>query len=286
MDIQWFPGHMAKTRRLISDNLKLVDVVVELVDARLPLSSRNPEIDKIIGKKPRVIVMNKADMADGELNTKWIEYFKKCGFEAILADSLSGKGVKSLNGALDRVLSEKFKKDKERGIVKKSVKMMIVGIPNVGKSSFINRLAGRSAAKTGDRPGVTTAKQWIRLSGKYELLDTPGILWPKFDDVLTARKIAYTGGIKDDILDVEELASYLLEYLNENYKERLNERYKITEETDKLSGYELLKLVGKKRGALLSGGEIDTFKAAGFLLGDFRSAKLGNITLEKPENGE
>ena len=282
MDIQWFPGHMAKTRRLISDNLKLVDVVVELVDARIPLSSRNPEIDKIVNNKPRVLVMNKCDIADSEANKKWLSYFKQKGIEAVAVDSLSGRGVNSVTAAIDRVLKDKYEREKKKGIIKHSVKMMIVGIPNVGKSSLINRLAGRAAAKTGDRPGVTTAKQWIRLSGKFELLDTPGILWPKFEDELTARKIAFTGGIKDDILDIEELACYLLEYLRENYENRLKERYKITEDISGLSGFELLELVGRKRGALISGGEIDTFKAAGFVLDDFRGAKTGNITLELP----
>lgn len=283
MDIQWFPGHMAKTRRLISENLKLVDVVIELVDARIPLSSRNPEIDKIINNKPRVLVMNKSDIADAEANKKWLSFFKQKGIEAVMVDSLSGKGTGSVTAAIDRVLKDKYEKEKQKGIIRHSVKMMIVGIPNVGKSSLINRLAGRSAAKTGDRPGVTTAKQWIRLSGKYELLDTPGILWPKFEDVRTARNIAFTGGIKDDILDVEELSCYLLEYLRDNYESRLKERYKITEDISGFSGFELLELVGRKRGALISGGEIDTFKAAGFVLDDFRSAKIGNITLELPD---
>ena len=283
MDIHWFPGHMAKTRRLISDNLKLVDVVVELVDARIPLSSRNPEIDKIVNNKPRVLVMNKSDIADSDANKKWLSYFKQKGIEAVVVDSLSGKGVGSVTTAIDRVLKDKYERERQKGIIKHSVKMMIVGIPNVGKSSLINRLAGRSAAKTGDRPGVTTAKQWIRLSGKYELLDTPGILWPKFEDVLTARKIAFTGGIKDDILDIEELSCYLLEYLRDNYSDRLKERYKITDDISDLKGFELLELVGRKRGALVSGGEIDTFKAAGFVLDDFRGAKIGNITLELPE---
>ena len=282
MEIQWFPGHMAKTRRLISDNLKLVDVVIELVDARIPLSSRNPEIDRIVNNKPRVIVMNKSDIADLEANKRWLSYFKQKGIEAVLVDSLSGRGVNSVTSAIDRVLKDKYERERKKGIIKHSVKMMIVGIPNVGKSSLINRLAGRSAAKTGDRPGITTAKQWIRLSGKFELLDTPGILWPKFEDVLTARKIAFTGGIKDDILDIEELACYLLEYLRDNYEVRLKERYKITDDIKDFTGFELLGLVGRKRGALVSGGKIDSFKAAGFVLDDFRDAKIGNITLELP----
>lgn len=283
MDIQWFPGHMAKTRRLIADNLKLVDVVLELVDARLPLSSRNPEIDKIVNNKPRILIMNKADIADDTANKKWLSYFKQNGIEAVLCDSLSGNGIKEVTDAIDMVLKEKFDKDRQRGIIKSSVKMMIVGIPNVGKSSLINRLAKRAAAKTGDRPGITTAKQWIRLSGKYELLDTPGILWPKFEDKQAARNIAFTGGIKDEILDIEEIACFLLEYLRDHYENMLKERYKIIEDISSMPGYEMLELVGKKRGALLSGGRINTFKAAGFVLDDFRSAKIGRISLEIPK---
>ena len=283
MNIQWFPGHMAKTRRLISDNLKLVDIVLELVDARLPLSSRNPEIDKIVNNKPRILIMNKADIADDAANKKWLSYFKQNGIEAVLCDSLSGRGIKEVTDAIDRVLKEKFDKDRQRGIIKNSVKMMIVGIPNVGKSSLINRLAKRAAAKTGDRPGITTAKQWIRLSGKYELLDTPGILWPKFEDEQAARNIAFTGGIKDEILDIEEIACFLLEYLREHYENLLKERYKITDDISLMSGFELLELVGRKRGALLSGGRINMFKAAGFVLDDFRSAKIGRISLEIPK---
>lgn len=282
MNIQWFPGHMAKTRRLISDSIKLVDVVVELVDARLPQSSRNPEIDKIISGKPRILVLNKSDISDASANSKWLSYFSRQGITAIAVDSLSGNGVKRIDAAINTVLKDKFEKEAKKGIIKHSVKLMIVGIPNVGKSSLINRLAGRAAAKTGNRPGVTTVKQWIRLSGRYELLDTPGILWPKFDDEMTARKIAYTGGIKDNIIDVEELSCYLLEYLRDNYQQSLKEKYKITDDIQGLTGYELLELVGRKRGAVVSGGSIDTFKAAGFLLDDFRAAKLGKISLELP----
>ena len=284
-NINWFPGHMAKTRRLISDNLKLVDVVVELVDARIPLASRNPEIDKIVGSKPRILVMNKADISDADANAKWIFYFSSKGICTIAADSLSGKGINKFGAAIDKVLKEKFEKNKKRGIVKQTVKMMIVGIPNVGKSSLINRLSGKAAAKTGNRPGVTMTKQWIKLAGKYELLDTPGILWPKFEDADTAKKIAFTGGIKDEIMDIEELACFLIKYLRKNYLSSLCERYKIKESEEELSGltdFEFLELIGKKRGALVSGGEIDTFKAAGFLLDDFRAAKLGRISLEVP----
>lgn len=282
MELQWFPGHMAKTRRLIKDSLKLVDVVIELTDARLPLSSRNPEIDSIVGSKPRITVLNKCDIADDSANAAWLEYFKGQGITAFLADSQSGKGFSALSPAIDSVLKEKFERDKKKGIQRHSVRMMIVGIPNVGKSSFINRLSSRSAAKTGDRPGITTAKQWIRIAGKYELLDTPGILWPKFESVEVARRIAFTGGIKDEIMDLEELAFYLTGYLKENYPKNLAERYKLSESELELEDWDLVTLIGKKRGCIISGGEVDTFRASSMILDDFRSARLGRITLEFP----
>ena len=266
MQIQWFPGHMAKTRRLITESLKLVDVVIELLDARLPLSSQNPEIDKIVGKKPRIVVLNKSDIADPMANEKWLKFFESKGVCCILADSLSGKGLKSLDGMMRR-----------------AVKMLVVGIPNVGKSSFINRLSGRAAAKTGDRPGVTTAKQWIRVMGKYELLDTPGILWPKFDDIEVGRRIAFTGGIKDEIMDIEELAFLLIGFLRKNYPEMLVSRFKLeNEDVEAYDDFELMELIGKKRGCIVSGGNIDTLRTANLILDDFRAAKIGRITLELP----
>ena len=282
MVLQWFPGHMAKTRRLITDNLKLVDVVIELVDARLPLSSRNPEIDKIVGKRPRVLVLNKADIADSNSNTKWLNFFEKQGISAILMDSQSGKGLKNLDSAIENVLAEKFERERQKGMQKRTVRMMVVGIPNVGKSSFINRLSGRVATKTGDRPGVTTAKQWIKVAGKYEILDTPGILWPKFEDPEVAKRIAFTGGIKDEIMDIEELAFYLVGYLRNFYPQLLNERFKLTEETDSLDDFELLELIGKKRGCIVSGGNVDTLRTSNLILDEFRAAKIGKITLELP----
>lgn len=282
MELQWFPGHMAKTRRLIADNLKLVDVVIELLDARLPLSSRNPEIDSIVGSKPRIAVLNKCDIADPEANKKWVSYFSDKGLTAFLADSRSGKGFSALSPAIDLVLKEKIERDKKRGIQKHSVKMMVVGIPNVGKSSFINRLSARSAAKTGDRPGITTAKQWIRISGKCELLDTPGILWPKFESAEVARRIAFTGGIKDEIIDIEELAFYLVSFLKESYPSKLSERYSLSGDALAAEPWDLVEKIGRKRGCIISGGEIDTFRASSLILDDFRSAKIGNITLELP----
>ncbi|MDO5311755.1 MAG: ribosome biogenesis GTPase YlqF [Clostridia bacterium] len=283
MELQWFPGHMAKTRRLISENLKLVDVVIELLDARLPLSSRNPEIDSIVGNRPRILVLNKCDMADVDVNEKWLEYFRSEGLTAFLADCRSGKGFSALGPAVDEVLRAKFERDRQRGISRSAVKMMIVGIPNVGKSSFINRLSSRSAAKTGDRPGITTAKQWIRISGKYELLDTPGILWPKFESPEVGRKIAFTGGIKDEIMDIEELAFYLIGFLKENYPNNLMDRYKLTDNEIQAEPWDIVLNIGKKRGCIVSGGEVDTNRTSALILDEFRSAKLGRISLEMPQ---
>ncbi len=282
MQIQWFPGHMAKTRKLITENLKLVDVVIELVDARLPLSSRNPEIDRIVGKKPRVLILNKSDIADPTANDLWVKYFEKKGICTILADSLSGKGLKNIDSAIDRVLADKFARESQKGMMRRAVKMLVVGIPNVGKSSFINRLSGRAAAKVGDRPGVTTAKQWIRVSGKYELLDTPGILWPKFEDPEVGKRIAFTGGIKDEIMDIEELAFYLIGFLRKNYCDLLVSRFKLDEDPDAYDDFELVELIGKKRGCIVSGGNIDTIRASNLILDEFRAAKIGRISLEKP----
>ena len=285
--LQWFPGHMAKTRRMIQDNLKLVDVVIELVDARLPLSSRNPDVDKIIGSKPRIVVLNKADIADNSLTMKWLNYFKDKNIEAISANSQTGKGLKKeLDNAIEIVLADKFKRDETKGIQRHAVKMMVIGIPNVGKSSFINRLSGRAAAKTGDRPGITQTKQWIRIAGKYELLDTPGILWPKFENEDDAKKIAFTGGIKDEILDVEDLAYELLGYLKQSYMDSLLKTYNLNDSDSELNKYELLESIGRKRGCVISGGEVDTFRTANIVISDFRSAKLGRITLEEPKRNE
>ncbi len=282
MNLQWFPGHMSKTRRMISENLKLVDVVVELLDARLPLSSRNPEIDKILNQKPRILVLNKSDLADEKMTKEWISWFEAKGMVAISLDSQSGKGFSAFAPAVDKVMKEKLERDRAKGIGKHSVRFMVVGIPNVGKSSFINRISGRSATKTGDRPGITQTKQWIRIAGKYELLDTPGILWPKFEDPEVAKRIAFTGGIKDEIIDVEELACHLLSYLSSEHSDALQLRYKISKEDVKEESFTLLECIGRKRGCVISGGEIDTLRAANLLLDDFRSGKIGNITLERP----
>lgn len=282
MNLQWFPGHMTKTRRMIEDNIKLIDVVVELVDARIPMSSRNPEIDAIVKDKPRLIVLNKADISDEELNKEWIRYFKSKGIEAVTVCSTSGKNFKMIAEKCRVLLKDKIDKDKEKGIVNRPVKIMVVGVPNVGKSSFINNLSGKKNAKTGDRPGITTGKQWIRLESGFELLDTPGILWPKFEDQNVGLKLAYTGAIRDEVMDTEEIACHFLLFLRDNYPNSLEQRYKMTE-TEGLDGYELLQLLGRKRGFVISGGEIDTLRAASVLLDEFRGAKLGRITLESPD---
>ncbi|MBQ2754593.1 MAG: ribosome biogenesis GTPase YlqF [Clostridia bacterium] len=281
MNIQWFPGHMAKTRRLITDNLKLVDVVVELLDARIPLSSANPILPELLGNKPKVIALNKSDMADANVTAKWIQYFKDNGVEAVAVSSISGKGFDALKNAINTVLKDKIQKREEKGMKNVPARIMVVGIPNVGKSSFINKLSGRAGAKTGDRPGVTTAKQWIRIAGGYELLDTPGILWPKFDDEITGRHLAFTGAVKDDVYDTEEAAMLLCGYLSEKHSDKLKEIYKL-DDIDGLSGYEILECIGRKRGCIVSGGNVDTERASKILLNEFRGCKLGNISLEEP----
>lgn len=281
MNLQWFPGHMAKTRRLMTESLKIIDVAAELLDARLPLSSRNPEIDRILGGKPRVILLNKADMADPAATKQWVAYFRAKGYETVEVSCATGQGVNRLSALARNALAEKIQRDKARGI-NRSVKIMVCGIPNVGKSSFINCAAGRAAARTGDRPGVTRGKQWLRLPSGVELLDMPGILWPKFDNEEVALRLAYTGAIRDEIIDVEELACSLLGFLRENYPEQLTQRYKL-EETAGLEDYQVLEMLAKKRGFLVSKGEFDTFRAANILLDEFRGGKLGRITLELPE---
>ncbi|MBE7030346.1 MAG: ribosome biogenesis GTPase YlqF [Ruminococcaceae bacterium] len=282
MNLQWFPGHMTKTRRMIQENLKLVDLIIELVDARLPLSSRNPEIDALVGQKPRLLLLNKADIADQNATDAWVEYFKQHGVEAMRISSVADKSLKMVLERCRALLSEQIARQKERGLVGRSIKLMVVGVPNVGKSSFINKLSGKKSAQVGDRPGVTRGKQWIRLQNGFELLDTPGILWPKFEDEQVGMYLAYTGAIKDDIMDVEELSCHLLELLATRYPQCLAERYKMDDVTDK-TGYELLELLGRKRGFVVSGGEIDTLRAANILLDEFRAAKLGRISLEMPE---
>ena len=278
--IQWFPGHMTKTKRKIAESLKLIDIVAEIVDARVPQSSRNPDLDELVLSKPRIIILNKSDMADPNKTREWIDFYKKQNIFALSVDCKSGKGVNLFVPTIKNILKEKIEKAKIRGI-NKNLKVMIVGVPNVGKSSFINRLSSEKKAKAEDRPGVTRGNQWFTISKDVELLDTPGVLWPKFEDMSVGEKLAFTGAIKDQIMDVEQLAVRLLEYLNENYRASLVQRYKLENlELSEKSGAELLEIIGKKRGMLVSGGEIDTERVSIMLLDEFRSAKLGRITLD------
>ena len=281
--IQWFPGHMAKTRRAIAANLKLVDAVVEIIDARTPMSSRNPEIDSLTSSKPRIVLLNKCDLADANATNAWVNFLKKENVTALAVDCKSGKGINKLLPTLkSTVLKELMEKRERNGMMGAPVRLMILGIPNVGKSSLINRLAGSKRTKVEDRPGVTRVKQWVKLKDNTELLDMPGVLWPKFEDQSAAVRLAFTGAISDDILDIETLAMKLLSYLAENYPQSLAERYKVEpEESD--DGLSLLEKVGKKRGMVISGGEINTERAAITVLDEFRSGKLGRITLEMPE---
>lgn len=287
-NIQWFPGHMTKTKRKIQSSLKLVDAVAEILDARIPISSKNPDIANIIKNKPRVVLLNKCDMADKVATQKWINYYKEKDIPAIPVDCKSGKGLNNFVPTLNKVLNTKITALKSKGMVNPTLRVMIVGIPNVGKSSFINRVAKQSKAKVEDRPGVTRGNQWYTISKNFELLDTPGVLWPKFDDQTTAEHLAFTGAIKDQIMDTELLSMRLLELLSQIKPPKFLERFKLTDEIlESVSdSYELLKLIGKKRGMLISGGEINTERAAAMILDEFRAAKLGQITLELPETGE
>lgn len=281
--IQWFPGHMAKTRRLMRESLRLVDIVVEVIDARIPISSRNPELPELIGKKPRIILLNKCDAADETITRKWCEYYKERGIAALPTDCRSGRGIKQFIPAVKEVLSPLLERRAQKGMQGAPVRMMIVGIPNVGKSSFINRMAGSRRAKVEDRPGVTRGRQWVNLDNGVDLLDMPGILWPKFEDKRVGEYLAFTGAVKDDVVDIELLAMRLLELLNERYHEALCQRYKLSdEETADIGAYDLLELVARRRGMLQSGGQVNTERAAIAVLDEFRSGKIGRITLETP----
>lgn len=281
MSIQWFPGHMAKTRRLIQANLKLVDAVVELRDARIPYSSSNPEIKRLCGNKPRILLLAKCDLASEQATKKWCEYYKAKDIPAIAVDCKSGKNIKDLEPLIKSTISELIARRKAKGIVGDLIRIMVVGIPNVGKSSLINRLAGSKRTKVADKPGVTRGKQWIR-AGSLEILDMPGVLWPKFEDPAVGERLAFTGAVKDDILDIETLASRLLNILAESYFELLCKRYSLTQDDKDLPGHELLNLIAQKRGMLLPGGDTNTERAAIMLLDEFRAGKIGKITLEMP----
>lgn len=286
LNIQWYPGHMTKTRRMMEENLKLVDAVCELLDARIPLSSRNPDIAALCGSKPRMVILNRADLADPAMTAKWMAWFKAQGLAAIQTDCKSRKGVSSFVPAVRTLLAEKLQRYAEKGQTGRPLKLMIAGIPNVGKSTFINQVSGRKGAKAENRPGVTRGKQWVTVDQGLLLLDTPGILWPKFDDPEVGIKLAYTGAVKDDVIDIESLACHLMRRLFVRYHDAVSERYKLAGLPEDTAGYELLEAAGRKRGFLLRGGEIDTERMARVLLDEYRSGKLGRITFEGPEEAE
>ena len=284
MNIQWYPGQMTKTRRQMEADLKHVDIVVELVDARIPLSSRNPDIDAICGDKPRIIMLNRADQADPQMNRTWVNYFiEDRGIQAAAVDSRSGAGVNQMTALARSALKDQIARWQGKGQVGRPIRVMVVGVPNVGKSTFINKLAKRKSAKAGDRPGVTRGKQWVSVDKGLELLDTPGILWPRFEDETTGLHLAFTGAVKDEVTDMEGLACALLELLRDRYPQTLRDRYKLTAPEGK-PGWELLEQGARKRGMLISGGEADTERMSKVLLDEFRGGKLGRFTLEVPED--
>ncbi len=281
--VQWFPGHMAKTRRQIKESLPLVDAVTELLDARVPLSSRNPELNELIANKPHIVLLNKCDMADEAASRRWKAWFDGRGTPALAVDCRSGRGLNAYGETVRKLLQDKIQSNIEKGMPGRALRMMVVGIPNTGKSSFINRMAGRSRAKVADKPGVTRQNQWFAIGGGIELLDTPGVLWPKFDDPEVGNRLAFIGSVKDEVVDVETLAVRLLAVLGAQYRDRLCDRYKLDEAAVAECGpYELLELIGRKRGMLVRGGEIDTERASAMLLDEYRAGRLGRITLEFP----
>ena len=281
MHFQWYPGHMTKAKRMMQEDIKLIDLVIELVDARIPISSKNPDIDELAKNKARLILLNKADLAEEKQNEAWVEYFKGKGFSVVKVNSKRGGGMKSIQGVIQEACKEKMERDRKRGILNRPVRAMVVGIPNVGKSTFINSFAGKACAKTGNKPGVTKGKQWIRLNKNVELLDTPGILWPKFEDQTVGLRLAFIGSIKDEILNIEELATELIQFMKKYYTGVLAEKYNIVEEEDP---YKCLANIAESRHCLLKGNELDYGKAAVLLMDNFRNGKLGRITLEFPEN--
>lgn len=277
MNVQWYPGHMTKAKRQMQEDLKLIDLIIELVDARVPFSSRNPDIDRLGQNKSRLILLNKTDLADERQNEAWKTYFQGKGFHVVKVDSRNGAGMKTIQAVIQEACKEKIERDRKRGIKNRPIRAMVAGIPNVGKSTFINTFAGKACAKTGNRPGVTKGKQWIRLNKNVELLDTPGILWPKFEDQEVGIRLAYVGSIKDDILNMEELALTLISYLKEYYPGALKNRYETEEAGEPV---EILQGIARARGCLKKGEELDYAKASGLFFDDFRGGKLGRITLE------
>lgn len=278
-NVQWFPGHMAKTRRLIKECLPLVDAVTEILDARMPISSSNPELNELIGNKPLIVLLNKCDVADENATRRWLNYFNEKGIYALAVDCKSGNGLNKYAPLLREVLKDKIASNEAKGMIGKPLRIMVVGIPNTGKSSFINRMAGRNRAKVADKAGVTRHNQWFVIENGIELLDTPGVLWPKFDDPKIGDRLAFIGSVKDEVFDSETLAVRLLEVLLRDYPDRLSERYKI-DDFSELEAYEILELIGRKRGMMMRGGEIDTLRASIMLLDEYRAGKLGRITLD------
>lgn len=280
MNYQWYPGHMTKAKRMMQENIKLIDLIIEVVDARIPRSSRNPDIDELGKNKARLILLNKADLADERENEKWAQYFQEKGYYTVKLNAKSGAGIKNVLPAIMESCQEKLERDRKRGIKNRPVRAMVVGIPNVGKSTFINAFAGKACTKTGNKPGITKGKQWIRINKNVELLDTPGILWPKFEDQSVGAKLAMVGSIKDEILNLEELSLELLGCLHEFYKGLLEKRYELTESDDRLS---MLTQIAENRKCIQKGNELDYVKAANIFLEEFRNGKIGRITLERPE---
>lgn len=279
MNIQWYPGHMTKAKRMMQEDIKLIDIVIELVDARIPLSSKNPDIDELAKNKYRLILLNKSDLADDAVTAKWEKYYSDKGFFVAKINARDGAGMKSINGIVQEACRKKIERDRKRGIINRPIRAMIVGIPNVGKSTFINSYARKACTKVGNKPGVTKGKQWIRLGKNIELLDTPGILWPKFDDELVGLRLAYIGSINDEILNVTDIAVELIKFLQANYCNTLTQRYNIEGTDDPV---QVIAQIAEKRQCIKKGGELDYDKAAALLMDDFRSGKLGRITLETP----
>jgi len=282
MDIQWYPGHMVKAKRKIQENLKLVDIVIELLDARVPLSSRNPEIDTLAAGKERIIVLNKFDLSSPGANSKWQEYFENTGAKVVMVNSINGAGINAIYPSATELMAEKIARQKARGRLIVPIRAVVAGIPNVGKSTFINKLYGKGIAKTGDRPGVTKANQWIKVKADFELLDTPGILWPKFEDKIVGRNLAITGAIKDEIMDIEALSRDFIGFMRVNYPQLLKQRYNV-DYSEEATDHEIFEMIAKARGFLLKGQEVDYKRCAVTLLDEFRGGVLGKISLEVPE---